>query len=320
MAKNDEAIVDHYKGASLQWRQITGGVVQSEICYLELRFHKKHKNMVLEQYFPHILSESKSMKEERKTLRIYTLKGDSIMRRHSDDSSWSSMKLDHPSTFPTLAMDTEMKKMIMDDLDMFSSLIAAMANYLNFDVYDLELAGICSNADLRKLLIKTGNRSILVVEDIDCSLNTVDDDRNRNKVVEEEDRALKMPKKSSNIVQKDDKFKSNSVHEQPQGSIGAGIAADGADGYGYAHSHVLLLAMCLAADYHGINDYHSLSDEIEGLLGAAMVTPAEVAKHLLRSDNVDVVLTGLIQFLQAKITETSQQDLMESAGDEQIIV
>ncbi|KAI9169148.1 hypothetical protein LWI28_007706 [Acer negundo] len=50
-----------------------------------------------------------------------------------------------------------------------SSLIAAMANYLKFSIYDLELASIHSNSELRSLLVSTSNRSILVIEDIDCS-------------------------------------------------------------------------------------------------------------------------------------------------------
>jgi len=49
-------------------------------------------------------------------------------------------------------------------------LVAAMANYLNFDIYDLELTDVRRNSELRKLLISTANRSILVVEDIDCSI------------------------------------------------------------------------------------------------------------------------------------------------------
>ena len=49
-----------------------------------------------------------------------------------------------------------------------SSLIAAMANYLHFDVYDLELSSVEGNKHLRKVLIATENKSILVVGDIDC--------------------------------------------------------------------------------------------------------------------------------------------------------
>lgn len=52
-----------------------------------------------------------------------------------------------------------------------SSLIAAMANYLNFDIYDLELTVLRRNSDLKKLLVATTNKSILVVEDIDCTID-----------------------------------------------------------------------------------------------------------------------------------------------------
>ncbi|KAK3013252.1 hypothetical protein RJ639_009070 [Escallonia herrerae] len=52
-----------------------------------------------------------------------------------------------------------------------STLIAAMTNYLGFDVYDLELTAVRSDSDLRRLLIRTANWSIIVVEDIDCSLS-----------------------------------------------------------------------------------------------------------------------------------------------------
>lgn len=51
-----------------------------------------------------------------------------------------------------------------------SSLIAAMANYLKFDIYDLELSRLYSNSDLRRILVSTSNRSIIVIEDIDCSV------------------------------------------------------------------------------------------------------------------------------------------------------
>ena len=51
-----------------------------------------------------------------------------------------------------------------------SSLIAAMANHLNFDIYDLELTGLRTDSELRRLLISMANRSILVVEDIDCTI------------------------------------------------------------------------------------------------------------------------------------------------------
>ncbi|KAK6127063.1 hypothetical protein DH2020_039187 [Rehmannia glutinosa] len=59
-----------------------------------------------------------------------------------------------------------------------SSMIAAMANYLGYDIYDLELSEVNTNSELRKLLMKTSSKSIIVIEDIDCSINLTN--RNRN--------------------------------------------------------------------------------------------------------------------------------------------
>ncbi|KAL7001601.1 hypothetical protein U1Q18_002752, partial [Sarracenia purpurea var. burkii] len=86
------------------------------------------------------------------------------------------VNLDHSATFETLTMDWETKRAIIEDLERFvkrkelyrkvgkawkrryllfgpmgtrkSSLIAAMANYLNFDVCDLELTDLRSNSGI----------------------------------------------------------------------------------------------------------------------------------------------------------------------------
>ena len=106
---------------------------------------------------------------------------------------------EHPKTFATLAMDPAKKKEVMDDLDAFRggkdyyarvgkawrrsyllygppgtgkfTMIAAMGNYLEYDVYDIELTSVRTNTDLRKLFIETTSKSIIVIKDIDCSLD-----------------------------------------------------------------------------------------------------------------------------------------------------
>lgn len=111
---------------------------------------------------------------------------------------WESVPFKHPSTFETLAMDPVKKEEILKDLVDFasgqgfyqktgrawkrgyllygppgtgkSSMIAAMANYLGYDIYDLELTEVHTNSELRKLLMKTSSKSIIVIEDIDCSV------------------------------------------------------------------------------------------------------------------------------------------------------
>jgi hypothetical protein len=56
----------------------------------------------------------------------------------------------------------------------------------------------------------------------------------------------------------------------------------------------------LATNYLGINGEHRLFEEIEGLLENAKVTPAEIAEELLKSDDSDVALGGLVMFLKKK--------------------
>ena len=50
-------------------------------------------------------------------------------------------------------------------------MIAVMANLLHYDIYDVELTSVKDNTELRKLLIETTSKSIIVIEDIDCSLD-----------------------------------------------------------------------------------------------------------------------------------------------------
>ncbi|KAM0824559.1 hypothetical protein ACQ4PT_070119 [Festuca glaucescens] len=162
-----------------------------QVCLrsFELSFHKKHKEKALASYLPFVLDTAKAIRDRQRNLKMHMVEYD----------AWTAVDLRHPSTFDTLAMDRTLKKSVMDDLERFvdrkeyysrtgrawkrgyllygppgigkSSLVAAMANHLKFDIYDLELTEVKSNSDLRRLLVGMSNRSILVVEDIDCSID-----------------------------------------------------------------------------------------------------------------------------------------------------
>lgn len=67
----------------------------------------------------------------------------------------------------------------------------------------------------------------------------------------------------------------------------------------------------LAYNYLQIQE-HPLFEDIEDSLERAEATPAEIARELMKSDNVDVALQGLIKFLQSKKEENNWGNLVVS--------
>lgn len=71
----------------------------------------------------------------------------------------------------------------------------------------------------------------------------------------------------------------------------------------------------LARNYHLIDD-HMLFPEIQQLLSDVEVTPAEVSEMLLRSEEVDVALRVLAEFLREKKQATRERDSLLPHEDE----
>ncbi|KAK9948554.1 hypothetical protein M0R45_004123 [Rubus argutus] len=112
--KNQE-LVDTFENIKLKWKFVSvetrNGGQNFYTHHYDLSFHKKHKDRVMECYLPYVLAKAKAIKEEQKILKLYSLNG--------GKGSWESINLEHPSTFETLAMEPEMKKMLIGDLDRF---------------------------------------------------------------------------------------------------------------------------------------------------------------------------------------------------------
>ncbi|KAF8011102.1 hypothetical protein BT93_J1653 [Corymbia citriodora subsp. variegata] len=359
----NQVLVDTFNGVKLKWvlREVDSGyrvhkgrspTVRPEAQYFELTFDKKHMEIVDKSYLPFVMDEAKSIKQGKKTLKLYTLGSDG-----RSPGPWSPVNLNHPATFQTLAMDLELKKKILDDLDRFvrrkehyrrvgkvwkrgyllygppgtgkSSLIAAMANYLNFDIYDLELSGQC-NAALRRLLVATTNQSILVVEDIDCT-------------VELQDRKSKTGATSMNPI-------STGYKRQDRVTLSGFLNfIDGLwSSYGneriiiFTTNHIekldpallhpgrmdlhIPMSYCtpcgfrlLAFNYLGI-DHHELFDHIESLLETVRVTPAEVAEQLLKSDEPEIALRDMVTFLVNHQMEVNEEVIQEKVCRSQLMV
>lgn len=52
-----------------------------------------------------------------------------------------------------------------------------MANYLKFNIYNVDLNDISCNSNLRKMLNGTNNLSILIIEDFNCSFKFPKNDK-----------------------------------------------------------------------------------------------------------------------------------------------
>ncbi|KAL0379210.1 UNVERIFIED_CONTAM: AAA-ATPase [Sesamum radiatum] len=312
MAKGQE-LTDSYKGSQLKWQFILvepdgdKGRFQSEKRYFELTFDKQNKDTVLNDYLPFVLAKAKEMKENERAVKLYTrdCPFDDNYDGGNGGGYWGCINLDHPATFDKLAMDPNLKRSIIEDLDRFlrrkdyyrkvgkawkrgyllygppgtgkSSLIAAIANYLRFDVYDLELTSVYSNSELRRILLCTNSKSILVIEDIDCStaqltlsglLNFID--------------GLWSTVGDERIII----FTTNHKEKLDPALLRPGRMD--------MHIH---MGYCtpkgfdvLASNYLGINDHHRLVPEIKRLIQEVDITPAEIAEHLMRSEDVDLAL------------------------------
>ncbi|PHT53557.1 hypothetical protein CQW23_08019 [Capsicum baccatum] len=190
-----ERVTDEFRGAKIQWikhvQSESRHLSESEKRSYKLMFHKKYRDMVTDIYFEQVIKRGKEIQKRNRKIKLYT-------NGHSE-TTWSHITFEHPATFGSLAMEAERKQEIMDDLLLFreskdfyarigkawkrgyllygppgtgkSTMIAAMANLLDYDVYDLELTSVKDNTELRRLLAETSSKSIVVIEDIDCSLD-----------------------------------------------------------------------------------------------------------------------------------------------------
>ncbi|KAJ7948739.1 AAA-ATPase [Quillaja saponaria] len=330
-----EEVSDVYQNVQVRWRLVCMQLessarnhrdlianLRSEVRSYELTFHKKHKEKVLNLYLPYILERAKAIKEENKALRLRTV----------DYGRWDSntAKLNHPMTFKTLAMDAELKKALVDDLDNFvngkdfykrigkawkrgyllygppgtgkSSLIAAMANHLNYDIYDLDLTAVQNNSELRGLLLGMSNRSILVVEDIDCSIKLQNREEDYKETNNGENKVT-----LSGLLNFIDGLWSCCGEERViifttnhKDKLDPALLRPGRMDMHMHMSYCNFSAFKqLTLNYLGISE-HKLFKQIEGLIEEVQVTPAEVAGELTKTINVKGSLQDLVNYLNNK--------------------
>ncbi|XP_004310209.1 PREDICTED: probable mitochondrial chaperone BCS1-B [Fragaria vesca subsp. vesca] len=334
-----EKLTDEFEGMQLRWEFCCSETKQTSMDFesysssmevvqhksIQLSFHKQYTEKVLGTYLPYVVQRSKAIVEENKVVKLHAL---GHFGGEYATGPWSSVIFEHPSTFDTLAMDPMLKKELIADLDRFvkrkefygrvgkawkrgyllygppgtgkSSLIAAMANYLKFDIYDLELTYLQSNSELRRLLVSTANRSIIVIEDIDCSIELKDrQDRGTNS----SDSQLTL----SGLLNFIDGLWSSCGDERIivfttnyKDKLDPALLRPGRMDM---HVHMSFCTPCgfktLAHNYLKVTTHHLFS-EIEELIKDVDTTPAEIAEELMKNEDADIVLEGLVKFLKKK--------------------
>ncbi|KAM0938095.1 putative AAA+ ATPase domain, ATPase, AAA-type, core, AAA-type ATPase domain-containing protein [Dioscorea sansibarensis] len=294
---------------------------------LELTCNIKHKDKAFDVYLPFIIDRWITIKNKGRTLKLFI----------NERKSWSPVNLHHPATFETIAMDAEVKQTVMEDLTKFvqskdyyksigkawkrgyllygppgtgkSSLVAAMANFLKYDIYDLELTEVKNNLSLRRLLVGTSSQSIIVVEDIDCSITMNNRGSTPAKNSDDDNETVTL----SGLLNFVDGLWSSCGEEKIivfttnyKERLDPALLRPGRMDM---HIHMGYCSPCafrtLALNYHNVDD-HPLFEKIEALLKDAEVTPATIAEELMRSVDVNIALQGLFQFLQYKKSEANE--------------
>ncbi|CAL9086181.1 unnamed protein product [Musa textilis] len=367
-----EEVTDEFEGAKLWWTSESRSPPSQSFSlypqpdsrrYYRLIFHRRHRDLIVGQYLSHVLREGREVGLRKRQRKLYTNNASNDWSGYKS-TVWSHVVFEHPSTFDTLAMDPGKKRELKDDLIAFrsgkdyyakigkawkrgyllygppgtgkSTMIAAIANFLEYDVYDLELTSVKNNTELRKLFIETTSKSIIVIEDIDCSLDLTGK-RKRTKSKKEDEGGDDKPKLPG---EKEDKEESKVTLSGLLNFIdGLWSACGGERLIIFTTNHVekldpalirrgrmdkrIEMSYCcfeafkvLANNYLGI-DSHPLFDTIKGLMEEVKMTPADVAENLMIKsvkDDAGSRLEGLIQALEmargaaAKVDEGSGVD------------
>ncbi|ESQ38059.1 hypothetical protein EUTSA_v10028653mg [Eutrema salsugineum] len=323
-------ITDEFQGIPLEW------TLHSEKTITLTR--KEFRDMIMSDYFTYIAKSSVDILKHIENLKIHTY--------NPHNREWESAVFQHHTTFETLAMETELKNTLIRDLDAFSkgknffktvgrawkrgyllygppgtgksSLVAAIANHMKYSIYDLQIQSVADDAMLRQILTSTENRSILLIEDLDCS-GTDASCRNVNQDEKEGGENQNKKKKKevtlSGLLNFVDGLWSSCVEERiiifttnHKEKLDPALLRPGR-----MDVHVLMdyctpvVFKKLAALYLEI-EKHDMFEPIEKIFLEVKATPAEVTEQLMVSKNPDIALRGLVEFLLSKKLTKKNED------------
>ncbi|KAJ4801424.1 P-loop containing nucleoside triphosphate hydrolases superfamily protein [Rhynchospora pubera] len=350
----EEEVVDTFQGAKLWWyassckpKYITKKCKGEERFY-RLTFLKKYRKLVEQEYLTHIFHEGRRILARNRQRRLFT------NIRGGTGYTWTCVDFEHPATFDTLALDPVTKRDVIEDLMSFregkeyykkigkawkrgyllygppgtgkSTMIAAIANFLEYDVYDLELTAIKNNMELKKIFLETSSKSVIVIEDIDCSLNLTG-----KRVIKKKDKDE--AKAAPTVTEGYDNVNTVTLSGLLNSIDGLWSACEDEKIIIFTTNHVdkldpalirrgrmdlhIEMSYCtfeafkvFARNYLGI-ETHDLFSTIEKLFLEVNVSPADVAEGLmsrsLRNADVDACLANLVEVLNLAKEEMSKR-------------
>ncbi|KAF3432767.1 hypothetical protein FNV43_RR23869 [Rhamnella rubrinervis] len=184
-----QTVEDKFLGAKVSWTNQKSSEADG-LRSLVLKIKKSDKRRIFRQYFQHILSVSDEIELRKKEIKLYM-----NFSTAEQAERWRSIPFIHPASFDTVVMDADLKNKVKSDLEHFlkskqyyhrlgrawkrsyllygpsgtgkTSFIAAMAKFLCYDVYDVDMTRISDDSDLKMLLLQTTCKSMIVVEDLD---------------------------------------------------------------------------------------------------------------------------------------------------------
>lgn len=337
------SLEDSFRGAKMVWMHTCTGEQEGENQRrsFTLTMLKSDRSRLLADYFQHI-SNCAGEIERRNTKRfLYT----------NNYRGWEDVSFNHPATFDTVALEADLTDRIKADLQAFSqgedyyhrigrawkrgyllygppgtgksSMIAAIANFLHYDIFDLELTKVSDNAQLKSLLMQTKRKSVIVIEDIDCSADFSD----RSETAKDTDTAIDSEAGApighrrltlSGLLNFTDGLWSCCGEERififttnHKERLDPALLRSGR-----MDLHILLSYLTfgafkkLAENYLGIKD-HELYGELEAAMeGGGKVTPATVAEVLMSNKcDADAAVRQVMKMVLASETHEKDDDL-----------